>query len=378
MTKNYYDILGVKKDATQEEIKSAYRKLALQYHPDKNLSNKAEAEKKFQEINAAYDILGDPEKRKHYDITGSDSNSGMGGGNQGFYEGDFSDIFSKFFTDGADIFGSGKARNRKKSGITPKNGMDVEIGLTITLKESYTGTKNEVEYSRFKECVDCKGMCCQKGEKIDECTTCHGTGVVQSSQGWIAMQYECSNCQGNGFIIKKPCLSCKGSGRIRVTEKKEVIIPAGVETGSILRLSDLGDAGIYGGKYGNLMIAIQVQKDQTFSRDGMHNLLSTIKLPYPHLVFGCEILVTLIDSSEELLTIPAGCQIGEKITIKNKGFFKAGTKTRGNFIVTVTCDIPKKLSSEAQSSLKEYATNLELENKKSSEGFLSGFFKRLF
>lgn len=378
MAKNYYDILGVSKNATAEEIKKAYMKLAMQHHPDKNLNNKEEAEKKFKEINAAYETLSDTQKKSDYDTYGGENPYANQGGGRGRHQsGVFEDLFSQFFSEGgADIFGQGKQKQKKRSQINPKNGHDVEIGLTITLKEAFTGTKQKVSYSRFKSCVDCKGMCGAKGEKLSECSVCKGTGVIASQQGWMTVQYECSKCNGEGLTIKNHCLTCKGSGRIRITEETVVVIPAGIDTGNILKLSELGDAGIYGGQYGNLMIGIQVQKDKTFTRNG-NDLLSTLQLPYPHLVFGCEILVKLIDDSEELLKIPGGCAVGETIMIKNKGFFKAGSKTRGNFVVTVTCNIPKDLSNEAAINLKEYAANLEIDNKK-SDGFLSGFFKKLF
>ncbi len=379
MAKNYYDVLGVSKDASPEEIKKAYMKLAMQHHPDKNLNNKIESEKKFKEINEAYETLSDSQKKKNYDTYGNSDNpfNNAGGGRGGRQNtGSFEDLFS-FFTEGGgeDIFGA-RQKQKKRSQISPKNGHDVEIGLTITLKESFTGTKQKVNYSRFQSCSECKGMCGEKGEKPSECTQCKGTGVMTSQQGWMSVQYECNKCDGEGFNIKNTCKQCKGSGRIRINEETLVIIPAGIDTGNILRIYEMGDAGIYGGNYGNLMVAIQVQKDKTFSRSE-NDLLSTLQLPYPHLVFGCEILVKLIDDSEELLKIPSGCAVGEKIVIKNKGFFKAGSKTRGHFIVTVTCDIPKNLSINAENNLKEYATNLEINSKK-TDGFLSGFFKKLF
>lgn len=375
MTKNFYDILGVSKTASPEEIKKAYMKLAMQYHPDKNLNNKEEAEKKFKEINEAYDILSDPKKKQQYDTTGTTGNYGNPG--QGYSGTGFDDIFSQFsdIFGGGDIFGH-KQSKKKKSQLTPKNGHEVEIGLTISLKEAFSGTKQKIEYSRFVECSDCNGYCGEKNEKPIECTQCKGSGTMGVNQGWITMQCECNKCNGEGIIIKNSCKTCHGSGRIRKTQETTVSIPAGVESGNVLRVPALGDSGIYGGSYGNLLIAISVQSDKTFSRRD-NDLESTIKLPYPHLVFGCEILIKSIDDSEETIKIPSGCQINEKIIIKNKGFFRVGSKVRGNFIVSVICDIPKKLSDEATEVLKIFSTKLEV-NEKKSEGFLSGFFKKLF
>lgn len=378
MSKNYYEILGVNKNATDIEIKAAYKKLALQYHPDRNPNNKEEAEKKFKEINAAYDIIGDPQKRKEYDIRGESPYGNYGGGSQRSSGGaDFGDFFSQFFNGDADIFGSSRRKQNKKTKFTPKNGHDVEIGITITLKEAFTGTKQKVKYSRFELCPECKGMCTKNPESIAECPQCHGSGTITGQQSFFSVQYECPQCHGEGLIVKNPCSNCKGSGRIRTNKETTVSIPAGIETGNILAMSELGDAGIHGGKYGNLMIAVRVQTDKTFTREG-NDLLSTLKLPYPHLVFGCEILVKSIDENEELLKIPAGSQVGSKITIKGKGFHKPNSSSKGNFIVTLTCDIPSSLSIEAEKNLKQYAANLEIQEKKSSEGFLSGFFKKLF
>lgn len=379
MSKNYYEILGVSKTATIEEIKAAYKKLALQYHPDRNINNKEEAEKKFKEINAAYDVLSDSQKRNEYDVTGGNSYGQGGYGKHQSYggAGGFEDFFSQFFGE-SDVFGQAKQKkHKKKTHMTPKNGHDVEIGITITLKEAFTGTKQKVQYSRFKTCSDCNGTCGLKGEKPIECSQCGGSGVMSSQQSIFSVQFECSHCGGEGLVVKHNCTTCKGSGRIRVTEETTIAIPAGIETGNVLSISDFGDSGIYGGRYGNLMIAVRVQADQTFNRDG-NDLFSILKLPYPHLVFGCEILIKSIDDSEELLKIPTGSQVGDKITIKGKGFSKPGSKTKGNFVITLTCDIPRSLSSEAEQNLKEYATNLEIQEKKGSDGFLSGFFKKLF
>lgn len=375
MKKNFYDILGVSKTATQDEIKKAYMKLAMQYHPDKNINNKEEAEKKFKEINEANDILSDPKKRQQYDTFGH--TNGMGGSQRSQGGSGFEDIFSQFSDIfGGDIFGQKQSKKNKKNQLDPKNGHNIEIGLTISLKEAFSGTKQRIEYSRFVKCSDCNGMCAEKGEKPSECTQCKGSGSIAVNQGWISMQYECNKCNGEGLIITNPCKTCRGSGRIRKSEITTISIPNGVESGTILPIPNMGDAGIYGGEYGDLLIAIKVQIDKIFTRRDA-DLESIIQLSYPHLVFGCEIMIRSIDDSEELLKIPTGCAVGEKIIIKNKGFFKIGTKNRGNFIITVTCDIPKKLSPQASEDLKKFSCHLD-DSEKKSEGFLSGFFKKLF
>ena len=374
--KKFYEILEVAESASQEEIKKAYLKLAAKHHPDKNPSNKEAAEAKFKEISAAYEVLSDPKKREQYDRTGSAD--GFGGANGGQYSGrgmEFEQVFADLFG-GADIFGGRSNRRVKKTNFAPKNGHDVEIGLTISFKESFTGAKQKVDYSRFIVCEHCHGACSEKDEKPVECAQCKGYGVVDVASGWASITYDCNLCQGQGLRIKNPCVFCRGSGRIRKQEEIEVVIPAGVESGNILRVEKKGDAGIYKGQYGNLLVGITVQKDKTFSRHE-YDLQSTIRVPYSHLVLGCEIVVKLIDESEEILKIPAGCQIGEKIVIKGKGFPKIGSRSKGNFVVTVACDVPKKLSAAAAEKLKEYAAVADIEERK-SEGFLSGFFKKFF
>lgn len=377
--KNYYDILGISKTASAEEIRAAYKKLALQYHPDRNLNNQAEAEAKFKEIQAAYECLSDPTKKQAYDTYGSESPYGQSGrqhSNNGFHGTGFEDIFSQMFG-GNDVFGS-KKEKRKKGELSPRAGHDVEITVTISLKESFTGIKQKVEYSRFVQCFTCKGMCCLPGEKPVECARCHGTGYAAVNQGgFFSVQYECSACNGEGLIIKNGCVTCRGTGRQRVQESTQIVIPAGIEKGNILKLNDMGDAGLFGGTNGSLLVAINVQKDATFTREG-NNLCSVLKLPYPYLVMGCEIVIKLIDDSEEVLKVPAGSQINDTIVLKGKGFAKPGSKIKGNCVVSLMCDIPKALSSEAEKHLKEYASTLKLDEKKSQDGFLSGFFKKLF
>ncbi len=376
--KKFYEILEISETASQEEIKKAYLKLAAKHHPDRNATNKEVAEAKFKEINVAYEILSDPKKREQYDRTGSSDGFGADTGGGRRYSGagmEFEQVFADLFG-GADIFGSRAARKTKRTSFAAKNGHDVEIALTITFKESYTGAKQKVEYSRFVVCEHCQGTCSEKDEKPIECQQCKGYGAVDVASGWASISYDCNVCQGQGLRIKNPCAPCRGSGRVRKQEELEISVPAGVETGNILRIEKKGDAGVYKGQYGNLLVAINIQKDKIFSRRD-YDLESTLKVPYPHLVLGCEIMVKLIDDSEELLKIPAGCQIGERIVIKQKGFQKIGSKMRGNFVITVTCDIPKKLSDQGVSRLREYAAVIEVEEKK-SEGFLSGLFKKFF
>lgn len=383
--KDFYEVLGVAKNATDSEIKSAYLKLAMKYHPDKNKENKEEAEKKFKEIVEAYEVLSDQEKRKRYDQLGAEaytqSTQGGYGSGQGFSG--FEDIFSQFANMfGEGVFGNGgfggKRSSKQKTGFSPRNGHDVESEIKISLKESFTGTKESIKINRFISCEKCKGSGSEKGTTPEKCQTCKGTGSMNFQQGWIVVSQECNVCNGEGLVIKDPCRECRGAKRVRKSENINITIPAGINNGDLLRVSKYGDVGIHGGDSGDLLVRVYVMEDKTYKRVG-DNLESTIKVPYPHLVFGCEIVVNTIDGTTEAIKINEGCQVGERIIIKNKGFNKLKSRGKGDFIVTITCDIPKKLSKKAAENLKNYSEEIGVtKTEKDSEGFLSGFFKNLF
>jgi molecular chaperone DnaJ len=385
--RDFYEVLGVSKNATEAEIKSAYLKLAMKYHPDKNLNNKEEAEKKFKEVGEAYEVLSSPEKKRVYDQLGSDGyerNKNNGGFN---YEGfnsaggsSFEDLFSHFSEMfGSDIFEDGRRSKKKKKQFSPKSGQDIQINLTISLKDSFTGIKEKISYEKFSICIDCKNTGAENGIlTTDICSKCNGSGQINVNQGWISFVQPCTKCNGEGVFLKNPCKKCKGTSRIQKREETTVFIPAGIDNGNILRVSGAGDSGIFGGENGDLLININVQKDKTFFRSG-DNIESSIKIPYPHLVFGCEIVVKNIDDSEHILKVPAGCQVNEKLSIKGKGFSKVnGGRGNGDFIITMICDIPKNTSEKGKEYLKKYSEELEINKNQKNEGFLSGFFKNLF
>lgn len=375
--RDYYEILGVAKTATTDDIKAAYRKLALKYHPDRNPGNK-EAEDKFKEAAEAYEILSDTQKRAQYDQFGHAAGQMGGGfGNHGGMSMD--DIFEHFGDIFGDIFGgsSGGARTgssrRKRSGPTPKQGHDLRKELAISLKDAYEGTKREVTYHRFISCETCKSKGHPAGVTPQACTQCEATGQVFYRQHFFTYSQPCSACHGEGYTIKNPCAACKGQSRVQQYETFTVTIPKGIFDGAELRVSGKGDAGIFGGESGDLFIAIKITPDKKFSRVD-DDLVCTITLTYPQLVFGAQLDIELIDGSREAIKIPKGSAVGERLVISGKGFVRIRGKGRGNLVIITACDIPKKLSSDAETLLKNYAEKIG--NTAESSSGIIGFFKK--
>ncbi|MCL4361091.1 molecular chaperone DnaJ [Candidatus Dependentiae bacterium] len=367
--KDYYEVLGVPKNASQEEIKAAYRKLALKYHPDRNPNNK-EAEEKFKEAAAAYEVLSDETKRRQYDQYGH-AGPEMGGFGQSV---NMDDIFQNFGDIFGDIFGGGAAKRGKKTGLTPKNGHDIQKEVSITLKESYLGTKKDITYYHFATCQTCNGKGLQPGTKIATCTHCQGTGEMYFRHGMFAYSQTCNVCNGQGFTIPSPCPTCKGQSRVQQYDTLSITIPKGIFNGAELRAVGKGDAGIYGGHPGDLYIIVRVMPDPKFTRIG-DDLECHITLTYPQLVFGCQVDITNIDDTVETLKIAKGTQVGERIIIKDKGFDKLKGKQKGNLIVITKCDIPKKLSPQAQEKLKEYSDIIGTKTD-NPDNSIKSFFKK--
>jgi molecular chaperone DnaJ len=370
--RDYYEILGVSKNASPEEIKAAYRKLALKYHPDRNPDNK-DAEEKFKEAASAYEVLSDEAKRKRYDQFGHAGVEGQGMG-AGPHDMNMDDIFEHFGDIFGDIFGMGQRQTRRKSGPTPKRGHDLSQELTITLKESFTGTKKEIGIYQFASCPTCGGKGMDKGTSTQSCTRCNGTGQLQFKQGFFMYAQPCDTCQGTGYTIPHPCKACKGQSRIQKFDKFTVTIPKGIFNGAELRISGKGDAGVYGGTTGDLFIHTTVQSDKTFSRIE-DDLVCTIMLTYPQLVLGCQIDIESIDGTKETIKIPKGCPVGEKIVIPGKGFLRLRNKSYGNLVVITNCHIPKKLSADAKKLLVEYSEQIGTSTD-NQEGSITSFFKK--
>jgi molecular chaperone DnaJ len=377
MTKrDYYEILGVAKTATKDEIKKAYRTLALKYHPDRNPDNK-ESEEKFKEAAEAYGILSDEKKRQQYDQFGHAGES-MGGFNQGAQNGmNMNDIFEHFGDIFGDIFSGQQASGRggrKKTKLTPKQGHDLQKEVSISLKEAFEGVKKDLTYYHFAACEECSGSGAEKNSKPESCTQCSGSGQVFFKQGFFNFAQTCPRCGGEGLIIKDPCKKCKGQSRIQKYGTISITIPKGIFDQADLRIQGKGDAGIYGGTSGDLYIKVHVIADKQFHRVN-DDLECTIMLTYPQLVFGAEVDITSIDESTETIKIPQGCKVGERIVIAGKGFHKIRGRTRGDLVVITNCNVPKKISPKAQELLKEYSAEIGTETSNRNGG-ISGFFKK--
>lgn len=342
--KDYYKILGISNDASQEEIKKAFRKLALQYHPDRNPGDKV-AEEKFKEINEAYSCLSDPVKRSNYDKYGSPEGPSFSGFD--FATGTpFSDIFSDIFDD----FFGGFGRSTKSK---PIKGDDLRYDLEITLEEAATGTEKTIKIPRWQICDICNGSGSQPGTFPETCRDCKGTGQQRFQQGFFSVTKTCGRCHGTGQIITNPCKNCKGKGKVKIQKQLSVKIPAGVDTGSRLKLRGEGELGINGGPPGDLYVVITVAEHHLFKREGL-NIFCEIPISFTKAVFGGEIDVPTIDGTHKL-KIPPNTPSGKIFKLHGKGMPKVGSHQRGDQIVSVYIDIPKKLTPRQRELLEEFA-----------------------
>jgi molecular chaperone DnaJ len=354
--RDYYEVLGVLRTATDQEIKSSYRKLALQYHPDRNPGNK-EAEEAFKEAAEAYSVLSDAQKRANYDRFG---HAGVGGaaGAGGFDPNvfaDFSDILGDIFGFG-DLFGGGRRGGRVQRGA------DLRYDMELTFEEAAFGLSRKIKVPRHEGCAECGGSGAQKGSGPTTCQTCNGYGQVRFQQGFFSITRTCSQCQGTGQIIKNRCAVCHGDGRVVRERTLELKIPAGVDHGSKLRVSGEGDAGGKGGPPGDLYVVLNVQEHEFFERRE-HDLHCHIPLTFPQAALGAQINVPTLERDEEKLTIPAGTQTGSTFRIKGRGISKRGGSARGDLYVTVNVAVPAKLSREQKELLTKFASTIEVENK---------------
>lgn len=373
--RDYYEVLGVAKTATEDEVKQAYRKLALKYHPDRNPGNK-EAEEKFKEAAEAYEVLSHPEKRKSYDQFGhAAANMGGPGGNGAGFE-NMDDIFAQFGDIFGDLFGGGSRQRKstKKGAPTPKRGHDLEKDISLTLEEAFSGTKKDITYYHFAECPTCKGMASQPGTSPETCSECRGAGQRNYREGFFVFTQPCSACQGEGFIIKHPCQNCRGHGRVQQYDTLSVTIPKGIYDEAELRVAEKGDAGIFGGRAGDLIISVRIVPHKVFKRED-DDITCTIALTYPQLVLGAQIEIANIDGTKETIKIPQGCPVGKQIRIVGKGFHRIRGRGRGDLVITTTCHIPTDLSSEAEATLRSYSEQIGTSVDESS-GTIAGFFKK--
>lgn len=364
--RDYYEILGVDRGADADVIKKAYRKLAMQYHPDKNPGN-AEAEEKFKEAAAAYEILSDPDKRAKYDRFGHNAfNGGMGGG--GFQ--DVEDIFSHFGDIFGDIFGMGGGHSRqRRSG--PRRGSDLRFLTEITLNDVLAGLEKEIEFDVEHSCKECKGTGADKGSTTTTCTTCGGHGQVVRSQGFFQMASTCPTCHGEGKIIKNPCKSCKGKGRSNEHKKIRITIPPGVDTGTRLRVAGEGEGGYQGGPSGDLYVEIRVRDHDVFEREG-DDLIAEIDVPFVQMILGAEISVPTLEGDKSL-SLSKGTQPGAQVKLSGQGLPSLRGSRRGDVYYILKVELPKKISKEEENLLKELAKLQGLDSKQDSG---TGFFGR--
>ena len=367
--RDYYEILGVPKTASADEVKKAYRTLALKYHPDRNPDDKA-AEDKFKEAAEAYEVLSDQNKRSQYDQFGHAGAQGMGGFGQGGMNMD--DIFDHFGDIFGSMFGGGSRGHSRATGPQPKQGHDLAQDITISLKDAYLGTKQDVSYYHFVSCAPCKGLGAKPGSKPTNCTKCHGSGQVQFRQGFFMYAQACDSCSGQGFIISTPCSTCNGKCRTQEYDKFSVTIPSGIYDGAELRITGKGDAGVFGGKSGDLYVRIHITPDKKFERMN-DDLVSTLMLTYPQLVLGCQVEIENIDGTKQNVKVPRGCAVGEKIIVPGKGFKNLRSKIYGNLVIITQCHIPKKLDADTKKLLTQYSDKI---GTAAEDGGILSFFKK--
>lgn len=350
--KDFYEVLGIDKSASDEDIKRAFKKLALKYHPDRNQGD-AEAEEKFKDINEAYQVLSDPEKRQRYDQFGTADFNGAGGGFDGFDFGGFGgfgDIFGDIFGGGFGGFGGGGAKNG------PRKGADLEYDLTLTFEEAMTGCEKEIKVTRREKCETCGGSGAKAGTSPKTCSKCGGRGRIQVQRrtplGVMSTTTTCDACHGEGKIIEEPCQTCKGSGKERKTRSITINIPAGVDTGNVMPLRGQGEAGENGGPAGDLYINIRVMTHKTFKRKGNDIHMET-HISFGKAVLGTDIKVPTIDG-DVTYKVPAGTQSGTIFRLKGKGVSRVNSAGRGDHYVKVIVDVPKSLNGEQEEALKAF------------------------
>jgi len=346
--RDYYEVLGVSKSASEQEVKSAYRKLALKYHPDRNPGDKA-AEEKFKEAAEAYGVLGDAEKRRRYDAYGL---AGLGGAAAAGFDptvfADFSDILGEFFGFG-DIFG------RRRGG--PRRGADLRYNLELGFEEAAFGTEATLQIPRVEPCGTCSGSGAAPGSSPTSCGTCGGAGQVTFQQGFFSVARTCSRCRGTGRIIQNKCKGCSGEGRVAVQHKRTIPIPAGVDNGSQLRVEGEGEPGSAGGPPGDLYVVVRVREHEFFRRDGT-SLFCEIPVGLTQAVLGARLELPTLDGGKAEVNVPEGTQSGEAFRVRGQGIPNLGGRGRGDLHVTVRVVIPGKLTAEQRKLFEQLAKTL--------------------
>ncbi|MBS5149598.1 MAG: molecular chaperone DnaJ [Butyricicoccus pullicaecorum] len=370
--RDYYDVLGVAKGASDDEIKKAHRKLAKKYHPDLNRDN-PEAAEKFKELNEAYEVLSDKDKRARYDqfgFAGVDPNYGAGqgggfgggfGGFDGFDMGDLGDIFGSFF-------GGGSSRSRRNA---PQRGETIQQRVMLSFEEAAFGCEKEITINRTERCEECEGTGAEKGSSVETCSNCHGSGVVTQTQrtplGMFQSQAACPNCRGTGKIIRKPCKKCSGTGKTRNSRTLKVKIPAGIDDGQSIQLRGQGNAGSNGGPSGDIIVTIGIRPHPIFTRDG-NNVICEIPISFPQAALGDTLQVPTIDGKVEY-TIPEGTQTGTVFRLRGKGIQNVNGRGRGDQYVRVNIEVPTRLTEHQKKLLRDFESSTTDENQAQRKSF---------
>ena len=373
--RDFYEVLGVDKNADDATLKKAYRQMAKKYHPDLNPGDK-EAEAKFKEVNEAYEVLSDPDKRSRYDQfghAGVDPNFGAGGGAGGAgnpfgggfsFEGDLGDIFSN-------IFGGGFGGSRRSNPNAPQRGADVAARVALSFEEAAKGCQKSVKFTHYESCPECGGSGAKKGTSATTCGDCHGSGYITQVQrtpfGQMQSQRACPKCGGKGKIIPNPCPKCSGKGRIRITKEQQINIPAGIDDGQILNVRGLGDSGINGGGNGDLKLEVVVRPHPIFERDG-YNVYCDIPITFAQAALGAEISVPTLDGKVKF-KIHEGTQPNDEFKLSGKGIQRLGGSGRGDQYVKVVLEVPKNLSGEQKDLIRKFDESTVDKNYKKRKTF---------
>lgn len=369
--KDYYELLGIDRSSSEDEIKKAYRKMAKKYHPDLNPGDK-QAEEHFKEVNEAYSVLSDAEKKARYDQfghAGVDPNYGAGGGAGGFggfggFE-DLGDIFGS-------IFGGGFGGGRQANPNAPRRGGDASANVNLSFEEAAKGCKKTIKVTRIETCSECSGSGAEKGSSPKECPTCHGTGQINVTQrtpfGAMRTQRVCDQCRGTGRIVEKPCHACAGKGRVRRTTEKEIDIPAGIDDGQIINLRGGGDSGVNGGPSGDLHVSTSVRPHPIFERDGF-DVFCEIPISFTQAALGDEITVPTLDGKVKF-KIHEGTQPGDEFKLSGKGIKRLNYGGRGDQYVKINVEIPKDLTAAQKKMLQDFEASCSDKNFKRKKGFV--------
>ncbi len=379
--RDYYEVLGVEKGVTDDELKKAYRKLAKKYHPDANIENKDQAEAKFKEVSEAYENLSDPQKRRMYDQFGHNGPQGYGGGDPfggGFGGGQYS-YSSAGFDDLGDIFSSifgggfgGRTSGRRQNG--PRKGADLNLNMEITFEEAFLGIEKEIQIARNDECDVCHGTGAKSASSVTKCPTCGGTGQVRQVQTTILGQMQttrtCPTCNGKGEVIKDVCEACKGKGKVKKHPKIKIKIPAGIDDSQTVVLKQQGEPGEKGGPKGDLYITVRIKRHSIYTRKG-NNVYCKIPITMTQATLGGELEIPMVDGSIEKVSIGEGTQTGAIYTIRNKGFKGVNNTTVGDFVFEVSVQTPKKLTKEQRELFTELAKTMNEQPPIKKKGFFS-------